>query len=298
MEPIVERNFIPGSQWLYYKIYSGSKTTDVILSEIVKPLTESLLEQRMIDRWFFIRYKDPKHHLRLRFHCCQPSGVGQIINTLLPALTSFVNDDRIWKVQLDTYHREIERYGTDTIELAEEIFFRDSVMITGVVSLIEGEEGEELRWLFALRAIDHFLDQFQYDMQEKMELLKIMKTGFAKEFGVKRPLKNQINKRYNQYRNRIAEFMDYNEENQPDYAPLFQLLEEKAVGLTPVVPQLLKRGNLTNGNDRMNDLLSSFIHMLMNRLFKSKNRQHELICYDFLFRYYMAVISRARNAKD
>lgn len=32
--------------------------------------------------------------------------------------------------------------------------------------------------------------------------------------------------------------------------------------------------------------------MTMNRLFKSKNRLHELVIYNFLFRYYKAEIGK------
>lgn len=41
----------------------------------------------------------------------------------------------------------------------------------------------------------------------------------------------------------------------------------------------------------LNDFLSSHIHMTMNRIFCSKNREHEMICYDFLSRYYKSKIA-------
>lgn len=39
-------------------------------------------------------------------------------------------------------------------------------------------------------------------------------------------------------------------------------------------------------------LLTSYIHMMLNRLFKSKNRIYELVLYDFLRRYYASKIAR------
>jgi len=61
-----QRTFIPGDAWVYYKIYTGAKTSDILLTEIIKPVAEKLIEQELIDQWFFIRYADPKHHIRVR----------------------------------------------------------------------------------------------------------------------------------------------------------------------------------------------------------------------------------------
>ena len=75
----IQRNFSIGSEWLYYKLYTGHKTADFILTEVIKPLTEEFLEKGLIDKWFFIRYADPKHHIRLRFHCLDTKNIGKVI---------------------------------------------------------------------------------------------------------------------------------------------------------------------------------------------------------------------------
>ena len=43
--------------------------------------------------------------------------------------------------------------------------------------------------------------------------------------------------------------------------------------------------------------LTSMIHMTMNRWFRSKNRLHELVIYDFLSRYYISEIAKNKNIK-
>jgi thiopeptide-type bacteriocin biosynthesis protein len=63
---MIKRRFVPGSEWLYLKIYTGIKTSDTILEEAVHPLTEYFLENNYISEWFFIRYNDPKPHIRFR----------------------------------------------------------------------------------------------------------------------------------------------------------------------------------------------------------------------------------------
>ncbi|MCF8716497.1 hypothetical protein JM658_16870 [Joostella atrarenae] len=38
--------------------------------------------------------------------------------------------------------------------------------------------------------------------------------------------------------------------------------------------------------------------MFMNRLFISENRQYELVCYDFLCRYYESMLARSLTSKS
>jgi len=47
----------------------------------------------------------------------------------------------------------------------------------------------------------------------------------------------------------------------------------------------------------INELFASYIHMFMNRLFKTKNRLHEMIAYDFLHRYYIATLSKQKKVQ-
>ncbi|GHV23349.1 hypothetical protein FACS1894174_09080 [Bacteroidia bacterium] len=47
----------------------------------------------------------------------------------------------------------------------------------------------------------------------------------------------------------------------------------------------------------MNELLKSYIHMMLNRLFRSKNRMHEMVLYDFMFRYYTSGIAKEKYNK-
>lgn len=41
---MLKRTFFIGDEWLYYKVYCGVKTADIILAEVVKPLTEEFIK--------------------------------------------------------------------------------------------------------------------------------------------------------------------------------------------------------------------------------------------------------------
>ncbi|NCO62725.1 MAG: hypothetical protein COW66_13035 [Flavobacteriaceae bacterium CG18_big_fil_WC_8_21_14_2_50_34_36] len=292
---MVKRSFILGDEWLYYKIYSGAKTSDLILMDIIKPIAESLLKENIIDKWFFIRYADPKHHVRIRFHYNNPKAVGKIIDSLQPHFIEYISEDLIWKIQTDTYNRELERYGKHTMEFSETIFFHDSEAITNFLSLIEGEEGEELRWLFGLRMVDALLDSFSFPNELKFKFLERLKTGFGNEFGMNRFLKKQLDNKYRQQKKKIEDFLAFDALEKPDYLPILQVLTTYKEALFPIAQRLNHLNSLKTLEIEIVNLLSSYIHMTMNRLFKSKNRIHEMVVYDFLYRYYKSTVARSNK---
>ncbi len=294
----VKRTFIPGDEWLYYKLYTGPKTADIILSEVIHPLAEQLLKEEIIDRWFFIRYGDPKLHLRIRFHFDGDGAAGRIIQEVQQALDPFVSEDLIWKVQLDTYQREIERYTPAGIGPAEEMFFHDSRMIVQMIGMIEGDEGETIRWLFGLRSIDVLLEDFQYDMAARRDLMEGLKTGFGREFGINKGLREQLKTKFRKERELINDVMDKSKDGESDMQPLFELLKQKTIAIRPVVERILELHKQDRLGRGMNDLMGSYIHMLNNRLFKSKQRIHEMVVYDFLWNYYKSEIARQKYDKN
>ncbi len=291
MKETIKRNFSIGSEWLYYKIYTGHKTADLLLTQVVKPISEKLIKSNLIDKWFFIRYSDPKHHVRLRFLCPDIRNLGAIISTLYEPLNQLLKEDLVWKVQLDTYQRELERYGKNTMALSESLFYHDSVATVQFLDLIEGDEGEQLRWLFGLRSIDHLLDSFEYTLEQKLSLMNNLKTGFGLEFGMSRPLKKQLDDKYRKERKNIESFMVFTEESDPDYEPILTVLEKKKRQLSPTIQSILLLKKENRLSLELNNFMGSYIHMLMNRLFKSKNRLNEMVCYDFLYRYYRTTLA-------
>jgi len=297
MEQSAQRTFMIGDEWLYYKFYSGPKTADVILAELIRPMALELLQHGIIDRWFFIRYGDPKLHTRVRFHIPDPTKIGAVIQAVKNGVRQFIDQNLIWKVQVDTYQREIERYGSYTMALSEQLFFYDSHMITNMLALIEGDEGERVRWLFALRAVEALLVDFNYDMEARYELVTRLREGFGREHNMNRNLKSQMEKKFRADRAAINELMDPANDEQSEMLPLFNMIKEKSTASRPIAETILTLNTEKKLQMGLNDLMSSYSHMLINRLFKSKQRTHELVIYDFLHRYYKSEIARQKYGK-
>ncbi len=290
---MIQRTFILGDTWIYFKFYSGPKTADLILTEVIKPVSEQLISKNIINKWFFIRYSDPKLHLRVRFHLNDKNRINSIIEKINTFCKPFIEQNLIWKIQTDTYNRELERYGEKTMLLSEDIFFYDSVMIVDLLSKIHGDEGELLRWQFTLKAIDSILDAFNFTINQKLDLLFELKESYAREFNMDRGLKAQIDKKFRLERKKIEDILNktFGKNN---IKPFLEPIVERAENFKNIAEKILQLDKNRSLHNSINELLSSYIHMHVNRLFKSRQRQHELIIYDFLYRYYKSVIARQK----
>jgi len=289
----MQRKFIIGDEWLFFKIYCGPKTADEILTNIINPVQKELKRDQIIDKWFFIRYADPKTHLRVRFHYDKSENVAQIINALNLQIKPLIEQDIINKLQIDTYNRELERYGDNTIELVEDLFSIDSEMIVEFLDMIEGDEGEIIRWLFGLRAVDNLLNDFEYKKEKKLAIIEGLKDGFGIEFGMNKMLKLQLDKKFRKERNLVDEIFNDKYKNE-DISNILDLLRIKSERITPIANTILEMDRNGSLKRPLNDFMASYIHMLLNRLFRTKQRLHEMVIYDFLYRYYKSDIAKQK----
>lgn len=276
---MIQQKFILGDEWLYYKLYCGNKTADSILINIIKPLTEKLLDANLIKQWFFIRYADPDTHLRIRFHCEEISKISDIINEVKKAIGNFLDNDIIWKVQIDTYQREIERYGVDRILMSEKLFYLDSLACLEALELIDNDN---ILFMFALRSINDLFDAFSFNINDKISFTKENLGLFKEEFNSNKILNKQLNKKYQDLRIELVEFMELKDHK--EYQSIINVLNIKNINLLKLINLSLKN-RIGDGTEKEN-LISNYIHMMINRLFRDKQRLYELVCYDCLHRYF------------
>ena len=71
---------------------------------------------------------------------------------------------------------------------------------------------------------------------------------------------------------------------QKEYSALINLLSDKKQHLKQVSNDVID--GLKQEQVSLEDLLASHIHMSVNRLFRDKQRLHELVCYSCLYRFY------------
>jgi len=292
----MQRTFIIGDKWLYLKLYTGLKTADTLITALIGSLSSSFIDDNLAEKWFFLRYNDPQFHLRWRISITDPEKIGTIITRVNKAIVPYLDNDMIYKVQVDTYKREIERYGSNSIGILEQLFWHNSMLVCNYLSQIQEGEDEKNRWLFSMRTIDSFLNLFNYELDEKLRLLTIMANSYGKEFNIDSALISQLSDRYRANKKDIFNFMSLNFNDANAYEALLKVQHQLNIRSTKGVNEILKLEIDKQLAVSIDNLLISYIHMFMNRLFRSKQRLHEMVIYGFLFRYYRSQLAQSKHS--
>jgi lantibiotic biosynthesis protein len=290
---LVRRRFPPGSEWLYAKLYTGTATADQLLNHIVGPLVRSWLTSGAADAWFFIRYADPDWHLRLRLHGEPGRLHAEVLPGLEAAAAPLLETGQLWRLQLDTYEREVERYGGDRgIELAEQVFAADSEAVITIIGPLSGDAGLDLRWRLAMCGIDLLFDDLGLTLPEKRSVVRRMGDGFGREFGIDGTFRNWVSQRYRAERARLEALLDPGHDPPPPLAAGLDALRRRSLRLAPVAAELRQLDETGRLSATISDIAMAYAHMHANRLLRSAQRAHELVLYELLGRAYSSQAGR------
>lgn len=289
--PPVRRTFAPGSEWLYAKLYTGQSTGDRVLREIVAPTRAEAMQSGAADHWFFIRYADPQDHIRVRFH----GDPQRLLSEVLPALQRhaqpLLDEGSVWKVVVDTYEREADRYGGPAgIEPAERLFWADSEAVLSIVELLDGDEGADARWRLALRGADMLMEDCGLDFAARDAAIQRSRDNFGREFNATTDFQKQLGSRFRDERDALFALVarDPATDNGHDLEPGFELLAQRSERIRPIAAEL-RALPLTAP---VEEIAWSYVHMHVNRLCHASQRAHEFVIYDFLKRVYASLRSR------
>ncbi len=294
---LVDRRFLPGSSWLYLKIYTGPATADAVLRDYIAPVIERALADGVCSRWFFLRYADPENHLRIRFAGDPTALTGALLPALQRALAPAVERGLAWRIVVDTYERELERYGgPDGIELAEQLFCADSDAALAIVGACEGDAGADAMWRLAVRGCDQLLDDLGLSLTDKRAVMTAARDAFGAEHGMDTALQKRLGDKFRKHGKELAALLAAPADD-PDhaYAPglaAFALRSQRVRPLAQRLRTLLAAGALTQSLDA---LVHSYIHMHVNRMVRSAQRAHELVLYDLLRRHYDGLVARGKQ---
>jgi thiopeptide-type bacteriocin biosynthesis protein len=266
MEEIkIQRIFLPGEEWVYYKIYCGIRTSDDILTSCIAPLVEEFKRRKWISKWFFIRYTDSHNHLRVRFLLSNNAYFGKITRYFLVQIQPYVKNKQVWDVQLGTYKRELERYGSYTMEIIETVFFQDSEYLLSVISVTDNDVE---RFTEVFQYIEEVISYFHFTSDQKLVYLNTLLNNYQQEFKIGSKAKKRLSTRYRQVKENL------NLETKKNIPSELHIVIKKLL--------LLHQNNKLENS--LEDLLASCIHMTVNRMFTSNQRLYELLLYDFLYR--------------
>jgi thiopeptide-type bacteriocin biosynthesis protein len=286
------RQFAPGSEWLYLKFYTGHTGADRLLRDVISPVVREAANERTISQWFFLRYADPEFHLRVRFRG-EPAALNALIPRIHERCTQALDTGLLHRLQLDTYEREIERYGGEAgTVLAEQLFCIDSDACLAVLDTLDVSSELDDRWRFTLLGMDLLLKDLRLDLPQRRAIIEQQRAGFGAEFGVGVLVERSLGQKFRKERSRIDSLMNLPAHPASQHArAAFRERSRRLVAVVNELAALEQSGQLTVP---IAELAKSFIHMHANRLLRSAPRHHELVLYDFLDRCYAAEVARAK----
>lgn len=279
---MIKRHYIPGEQWAYFKIYAGNSTSEEILIKEIKDVLENVIQSKLVSQFFFVRYADPCFHLRLRFKLNDISYFSNIVSCINEALHRRVVNGSITKIQIDTYSRELERYGESMIETTEELFWIDSMAIMDILPIISQTYFDENRWILALLLIDSYLKAFEYSNKQKAIFCYSLFEHYKKEYLPNIEAIRKINKIFRTNKDSIVHILSRNVNDQI-LDKVICIAEQMSININ----KLYKRNKAIYKEYDIDYLLAQYIHMMLNRYFSAKARDHELILYSLLHKYYI-----------
>jgi thiopeptide-type bacteriocin biosynthesis protein len=290
------RSFPPGSEWLYAKLYCGPAAADQILRDVVKPVVEAALGSGAADRWFFLRYADPDWHVRLRFHGHPARLHAEVLPALQAAAASALAEGRLWRLQLDTYEREVERYGGAAgIELAERLFHADSQAVLALADFVGADARGDVRWRLTLLGMHLLLADLGFDLATRQSVIRKARDDFAAEFQVDAKFKHQLGNKFRLERSSMNALLNRTSDFDPRLTPGFEILQRRSEAVAPVVRELRACASAGRLSRSLEDLAPSYLHLHANRLLRSAHRAQELVLYDFLARAYQSQAAQARH---
>ena len=276
----------PGSKWLYVKIYGGSAILDDILVSDVLSLAEELKRRQLIVRWFFVRYSDPDYHLRLRYESANEEVSSEVFSIVTKTFAPLLRERLIWSVQLDTYEREIERYGgPEGMSASEDIFHADSDAVLSILLAIRAEDSDA-RWRAALVGVDRLFSDLKLDSRDRQHLCSRLTHYLQLEFGFDDRSRKWVANVYRTEGSELAAMLGEGTESSFASSSLKSLWSARSARIASAVEQLRLSATANRLKATLGDLATTYAHMHVNRVIPADQRLHEASIYDLLFRLY------------
>jgi thiopeptide-type bacteriocin biosynthesis protein len=307
-----QHTFSPGSRWLYLKLYYGGGlgseaaartfVDDDLLARSVAPLLAELERKRLIADFHFVRYADPEAHLRLRLRPASddPDAALRLLRELAPRLDAEARARAVERWTVDTYVRELDRYGgPQLIEHAERLFTADSrlcLRILGAQRRDRLHPEREVQRLLPVVTLHRLLQGFGLDLSAREALLARLRARQAATEPWPTALRRRLDAEYRRLAPTLAALLRHVEgeagapllaraDVQGFYAPYLAAVAEAAAAYH-------RAGSALTAP--LTDILCALFHMHCNRLHESPALEAEAVY--FAQRAADAVLAQRRRA--
>lgn len=275
------RKFMPGTEWLYLKIYlPGTKASRLLLR--IRPLIRRKYAHGTVSKWFFIRYQDHAPHIRLRLKV-DPKNISEVLIAFRQSLEGHIRQQVIREYQLDVYSRELERYQVAGIDLTEDHFEASSDFVLQYLG--EGKTAPPT-YLAALITVQAMTATLIPGSDEQLGFYRESFEGLLLEFEGD-AMRRELDLKYRELGREIDTALQApGVFNSKSLSVAFNKLHQSV--------QTIKAG--LQADSPMNiDYLRSLIHMHLNRLFTDQQRTQEMVIYFLLYKYATSMAGRRKH---
>lgn len=266
-----QRVYFPGSEWLYVKLYGAGNRQEELIGASLREFCALMQQDGVTDNSYFLRYADPKPHIRLRFHG-QPE---RLMTGLMPKLHDWAQqlqtEGLLSEVVIASYQPEIERYGgTDLMKLAEDMFARDSEMVASVVAAKRfGNMPLDMELVGVMSVLD-MMNGFGLSLEEQFRWLdtRFSRKEYLVEFREKR-------RRYLQ----VCDPARDGEALQDDVEgmQIAQWLKHRVPAVLHYAENVRRMDEIGELTSAVEEIMASVMHMHLNRLFGIDREQERKV---------------------
>jgi thiopeptide-type bacteriocin biosynthesis protein len=288
----LQRSVLPGEGWVYLRVYRRYVTDDELLA-LLAPALSALQSAGSADGWFFVPYTDLDPELRVRV---RSRADADVLHTVRAALRSHLESGAVWRLELGTYEREVDRYGGPAgMPLCEELFLTDSAAVVDMLQDLATESDDAARLCSAALGVIALVRDFGFDAERTLALWRALAGRYRAENRIERaalaPTARVLGPRLRAVLEPDA--------GEPAIKPGWVASVERALNTRShasastiaALRALAAAGGLTVSLD---ELLESLVHMHCVRLLRGDVRKQECVLYDLLERRASSSAARAR----
>ncbi|AYL94366.1 lantibiotic dehydratase [Mucilaginibacter celer] len=277
------RKYIPGSEWLYLKIYSPRISASRLLLKIL-PLLRKRYTHGPVRKWFFIRYEDHAPHIRLRMQI-DPLNINELLFAFKTQLEDSIHHHVLREYQIDVYTRELERYSAGGIENTETHFWASSELVAGFLKK-QARQPALSSYLLGLVSVMDLVSYFVSGAEAQAYFCHSSYQGLSAEFTGDN-IRVELDRKYRELGPAIHSAFSGREFYSG--AGIRAAARQFVKSLSPLLQ------TLTGGVTQQADFLRSIIHMHVNRLFPNNQRKQEMVIYYLLYKYLRSELKRKRS---
>lgn len=262
------------ANWLYFKIYCHPLSAENILLQHILPIVEKGLHKGTIQQWFWLRYNDPDHHLRIRVKA-EKHLQGKLFEAFNQCLNKLLQARTVHRFQTDVYKRELERYSSPLIVYVEALFHCSSnIVVQYLQTAVAAGYREEEAMVEGVAFTNRLLGYFGFSGAREAAFCKTRFELFYQEYGSVKGFKTEAEKLYRTLEPDLEEAVHRNE-SALDYTRVRDNVDFLLVKLAGLPP----------GGPTLESLAADIIHLHINRLFSDNQRYYEMLVYFMLYRH-------------